>query len=208
MIRILLVDDHPVLRHGVRTLLDTQRDFEVVAEAGGLPDASVMAEAHALDVALVDLDLGAGEPDGIEVTRAIRRLQPRARVIVFTAYDSDSDIVRAIEAGATGYLVKDSRPAELFQAIRAAADGDQALAGRIEARLLRRVDRPDETLTARELEVLTLAASGLSNRDLARELIVSEATVKTHLHHAFIKLDVDSRQAAIAAAVKRGLIRL
>lgn len=206
MIRILLLDDHPVLRHGIRAVLDTQDDLEVVAEAGSVAEAS--AAAGDIDVALVDLDLGDDVPDGIEAIRAIRKVNPAARVLVFTAYDSDADIVRALDAGAAGYVVKDSRPAELFRAIRQAADGDRALDGAIGARLLERIDRPAEALTARELEVLTLAAEGLSNPDLARALHVSEATVKTHLHHAFAKLGADNRQAAIALAIKRGFIRL
>jgi len=203
MIRILLLDDHPVLRHGVRSLLETQSDLEVVAEVGSAAEAA----ASGADVALVDLDLGDDAPDGFEAIRAIRRESPGTRVLVFTAYDSDADIVRALDAGAVGYLVKDSRPAELFRAIRRAAEGESALDGPIGSRLLERTDRPQETLTSRELEVLALAADGFSNRDLARELHVSEATVKTHLHHAFAKLGADNRQAAIATAIRRGLIR-
>lgn len=206
MIRILLLDDHPVLRHGVRSLLGTQADFTVIADVGSVDEA--VAQAGDIDVALVDLDLGDGAPDGIAAIRSIRRASPTTRVLVFTAYDSDADIVRAIDAGAAGYLVKDSRPAELFQAIRSAAAGVGLMEGSIGARLIDRIDRPDGVLTARELEVLALAAQGSTNRDLARELHVSEATVKTHLHHAFTKLGVDNRQAAIAAAVRRGLIRL
>ncbi|MGO2746609.1 response regulator [Microbacterium sp.] len=206
MIRILLLDDHPVLRHGIRAVLDTQSDLEVVAEAGSVAEA--VASAAGIDVALVDLDLGDDVPDGIEAIRAIRRENPDTRVLVFTAYDSDADIVRALDAGAAGYLVKDSRPAELFHAIRQAANGDRALEGPIGARVLERIDRPEEALTSRELEVLTLAAGGSSNRDLARALHVSEATVKTHLHHAFAKLGADNRQAAIAVAVRRGFIRI
>lgn len=206
MIRILLLDDHPVLRHGVRSVLDTQSDLEVVAEVGSAAEAA--AAAPGADVALVDLDLGEDAPDGIEAIRAIRQASARTRVLVFSAYDSDADIVRAMDAGAAGYLVKDSRPAELFRAIRQAADGDSALEGSIGTRLLERIDRPEEALTSRELEVLTLAANGFSNRDLARELHVGEATVKTHLHHAFAKLGADNRQAAIAIAIKRGFIRI
>lgn len=208
MIRIVLVDDHPVVRHGVVALLGTQPDFEVVAEAGDAAESASAAEALRPDIALVDLELGTAAPGGFDATRGILRASPDTRVLIFTAYDSDADIVRALDAGASGYLVKDSRPAELFAAIRAAASGDSALGGRIGARLLDRVGHPDETLTPRELEVLTLAASGLSNRDLAGRLLVSEATVKTHLHHAFLKLGADNRQTAIATAVKRGLIRL
>ncbi|WP_416446061.1 response regulator [Leucobacter sp. HNU] len=208
MIRILLLDDHPVLRHGLSALLGTQPDFEVVAEAGSADEAVELAASDGVDVALVDLDLGADLPDGIAATRGILRAWPATRVLVFTAYDSDADIVRAIDAGASGYLVKDSRPAELFRAIRSAAAGEGALAGRISERLRDRTRHPDDILTARELEVLALAASGLSNRELAEALVVSEATVKTHLHHAFTKLGAENRQAAIATAVKRGLIRI
>lgn len=208
MIRILLLDDHPVIRHGIRALLGTQSDFAVVAESGSAEEAIAHAGAHDADIALVDLDLGDGLPDGIAATRGILRAQPRTRVLVFTAYDSDADIVRAIDAGAAGYLVKDSRPAELFRAIRSAASGEQAITERISERLRARTRHPDDILTARELEVLALAASGLSNRELAQTLMVSEATVKTHLHHAFTKLGADNRQAAIATAVKRGLIRI
>ena len=208
MIRILLLDDHPVIRHGIRALLGTQSDFAVVAESGSADEAIEHAGSHDADIALVDLDLGDGLPDGIAATRGILRAQPRTRVLVFTAYDSDADIVRAIDAGAAGYLVKDSRPAELFRAIRSAASGEQAITERISERLRARTRHPDDILTARELEVLALAASGLSNRELAQTLMVSEATVKTHLHHAFTKLGADNRQAAIATAVKRGLIRI
>ncbi|MCW2289573.1 LuxR family two component transcriptional regulator [Leucobacter luti] len=208
MIRILLVDDHPILRHGMRALLETQADFAVLAEAGSLAEADAQAAAHPIDVALVDLDLGDGEPSGIEVTRAIRAMPDPARVIVFTAFDSDADVVRAADAGASGYLVKDSRPHEVFHAIRAAANGDGVRAGNIAERLGRRIEHPDDALTGRELEVLALVAAGLSNREVASQLVVSEATVKTHLHHAFTKLGSDNRQAAVATAVKRGLIRI
>ncbi|GAA1794003.1 response regulator transcription factor [Leucobacter iarius] len=208
MIRILLLDDHPVLRHGLSALLGTQPDFEIAAEAGSADEAVDLASRGGIDVALVDLDLGDDLPDGIAATRGILRASPGTHVLVFTAYDSDADIVRAIDAGAAGYLVKDSRPAELFRAIRSAAAGEGALAGRISERLRDRSRHPDDILTARELEVLALAASGLSNRELAQALVVSEATVKTHLHHAFTKLGAENRQAAIAIAVKRGLIRI
>lgn len=208
MIRLLLVDDHPVLRHGIRSLLESQSDFAVVADTGSSEDAVTLALRERPDVVLMDLDLGLEQADGIATTDKIVRAAPEIRVIVFTAYDSDADIVRAVEAGAVGYLVKDSRPAELFGAIRAAAGGAAAIAGPIAARLLERMQHPGDVLTARELEVLELAAAGLSNRDLASKLMVSEATVKTHLHHIFTKLDVESRQAAVASAIRSGLIRL
>lgn len=207
MIRILLVDDHPVLRHGIRALLDTQPDLEVVAETGDAEEAAALALAQHVEVALVDLDLGQGRADGVAATTAIIAARPTARVIAFTAFDSDSDIVRMVEAGAIGYLLKDSRPQALYRAIRAASAGAPAIADPIAERLHGRQQHPDETLTARELTVLELAASGLSNKDLARELHISEATVKTHLHHAFTKLGADNRQSAIAIALKQGLVR-
>lgn len=207
MIRILLVDDHPVVRYGIRALLTTQDDFTVVGEVGTAAEAASLARTVKIDVALVDLDLGTGERDGVDATRKIIQGNRAARVIVFSAFDADADVVRAVEAGATGYLAKDIGPAELFRAVRDAARGAGALGGPAAAKLLERIRRPEESLTPRELEVLTLAATGLGNRELAREMTVSEATVKTHLHRIFVKLGVDSRQAAIAAAVSRGLIR-
>lgn len=207
MIRILLLDDHPVLRHGTRALLETQFDFEVVAESGDAREAARLASEHEADVALVDIDLRA-ELDGAAATRLILQARPATRVIAFTAFDSDADIVRMTEAGATGYLLKDTHPNALYGAIRKAAAGTHAIADPIAARLDDRQRQAAESLTPRELAVLELAASGLSNRELARALQVSEATVKTHLHHAFTKLQVDNRQAAVALAIKRGLVRL
>lgn len=207
MIRILLLDDHPVLRHGMRALLSTQPDLSVVHDTESVTDAVLACEREAIDVALVDLDLGAHQSSGAEATRLILQASPSTRVIAFTAFDADTDIVRMIDAGATGYLVKDTRPAALFSAIRAAAGGSAAIDPPIAARLHERTQYPGTALTARELEVLELAASGLSNRDLAQQLLVSEATVKTHLHHAFTKLGVENRQAAIAFALREGLIR-
>lgn len=208
MIRILLVDDHPVLRHGTRALLESQTDMEVVGETGSASDAAALCASERVDVALVDLEFGPDQPDGAAAARTILRASPDTKVVAFTAFDADADIMRMIDAGAVGYLVKDSRPANLYQAIRSASSGATALAAPIAERLFERLHRPDAALTARELEVLTLAASGLGNRELAQHLRVSEATVKTHLHHAFTKLDAENRQAAIATAVKRGLIRL
>ncbi|MHA3724973.1 response regulator [Leucobacter sp. HY1910] len=208
MIRILLADDHPVLRFGIRALLDTQSDFAVVAETGEPAEAALLAAHERADVALVDLDFGRDQPDGAATTRMILQASPTTRVIAFTAFDADTDIVRMVEAGAVGYLVKDSRPAALFSAIRQAADGAGLVSGTITQRLFDRTRDPQSALTARELEVLELAANGLSNRELAQRLLVSEATIKSHLHHAFTKLGADNRQAAIAAALRQGIIRL
>lgn len=208
MIRILLVDDHPVLRQGIKALLATQPDLEVVAETGAADEAAELVAREQVDVALVDLDLGPNQPSGATATRMILRASTETRVVAFTAFDSDADIVRMTEAGAVGYLVKDSRPQALFRAIRQAAEGLAAISAPIAQRLITRMQSPRIALTARELEVLELAASGLSNRELAERLTVSEATIKSHLHHAFTKLGAENRQAAIATAIRQGIIRL
>ena len=189
-------------------LLETQADFAVVAETGSPDEAVQLAQSERVDVALVDLELGHDQHDGATVTRMILRAHPTTRVVAFTAFDADSDIVRMMDAGAVGYVVKDSRPAALFDAVRRAATGVAAMSAPIAQRLAARTTSPDATLTRRELEVIELAAAGLTNRELAQALRVSEATVKTHLHHAFTKLGVENRQAAIAAALKRGIVRL
>lgn len=207
MIRLLLLDDHPVLRHGIKSLLATQPDLSVVAETGSPTEAQELARTEQIDVALVDIDLGQ-EQDGADTCRLILEASPETRVIAFTAFDSDADVVRMIDAGAVGYMLKDSAPQSLYAAIRSAHAGVRAIAAPIATRLDAHSKNTLGALTARELEVLQLAASGLSNRDLARELYVSEATVKTHLHNAFTKLQADNRQAAIATAIRQGIVRL
>ncbi|MCK8467841.1 response regulator transcription factor [Microbacterium sp. KSW4-16] len=207
MIRVMLVDDHPVLRYGMAGLIDTQDDLSVVAQTGDVDEVIRLAATQTPDVVLMDLDLGA-EISGIDLTARLRAESPGTRVLVFTTYDTDADIVRAIEAGATGYFLKDSRPADLFAAIRSAAAGISALSPTIATRLLGRTQKPDETLTAREIEVLELLARGYSNKELGHALFVSEGTVKSHLHHIYTKLRVDSRGAAIAHAVREGIVRL
>lgn len=207
MIRVMLVDDHPVLRYGMAGLIDTQDDLSVVAQTGDVDEVIRLAATQTPNVVLMDLDLGA-EISGIDLTARLRAESPGTRVLVFTTYDTDADIVRAIEAGATGYFLKDSRPADLFAAIRSAAAGISALSPTIATRLLGRTQKPDETLTAREIEVLELLARGYSNKELGHALFVSEGTVKSHLHHIYTKLRVDSRGAAIAHAVREGIVRL
>lgn len=207
MITIMLVDDHPVLRHGMRSLLDTQPDLSVVAEAGAPDEVPALVERFAPQVVLMDLDLG-DRIGGVELTSRLIAQRPDLRVLVFTTYDSDADIVGALDAGAAGFLLKDSRPAELFEAIRSAAAGGTALSPSVAARMVGRIRSPQQALTSREIEVLQLLAHGYSNRDLGRKLFVSEATVKTHLHHIFTKLGVDSRAAALAEANRRGILRL
>ncbi|AHI00780.1 response regulator transcription factor [Kutzneria viridogrisea] len=204
MIRVLLVDDHPVVRAGLRALLAEAPDVELVGEAGdGQRAVELAAQA---DVVLMDLQLGQGI-DGAEATRRICAGDSGARVLVLTTYDSDADILRAIEAGATGYLLKDTQPAELLRAIRGAASGQTVLAPLVASRLGARKRMPGTALTARETEILQLAAEGASNRAIARQLFITEATVKSHLVQVFGKLGVDNRTAATAEGRRRGVIR-
>lgn len=204
--RILLIDDHDVVRAGLRAILGTQVDLEVVGEAADGSDGVRLALALQPDVVLMDLAIGAGM-DGIEATRRIAAGAPGIRILVFTTYDSDADIVRVIDAGATGYLLKDSTPEELYAAIRAAAQGQAALSAPVASVLLKRMQQPEGALTPREAEILELLAGGLSNRELGRKLYVSETTIKTHLLHIYRKLGVETRSAAIAEASRRGWVR-
>ncbi|WP_406313855.1 response regulator transcription factor [Streptosporangium sp. NBC_01639] len=205
MIRIVLVDDHPVVRSGVRAMLAGQPDFDLVGEAGTAEEGVELARSLAPDVVLMDLQFGPGM-HGSEATRQIVVLDG-PRVLVLTTFDSDADIVAAIAAGATGYLLKDAPSDDLHAAVRSAASGASALAPRVASRLLGRVRTPDTTLSPRELEVLAQVAAGLSNRQISKAMFLSETTVKTHLAHIYTKLGVDSRTAAVAAASKKGLIR-
>jgi DNA-binding NarL/FixJ family response regulator len=204
-IRLLIVDDHPVVRDGLRGMLSSDSDFEVVGEASDGAEALTMAEAHQPDVILMDLRM-----PGLGGAAAIRELGARglpARVLVLTTYDSDSDVVPALEAGATGYLLKDSPREELVRAIRAAARGEAVLAPSVATRLVSQLRSPaPDTLSDRELEVLRLIARGETNRGAAAHLFISEATVKTHLLHIYAKLEVNDRAAAVAVAYDRGLL--
>lgn len=207
MIRILIVDDHPVVRSGLRAVIDSQPDLAVVGEAATGEQAVGRAVLDLPDVVLMDLQMpGIG---GAAATRRLTELDASPRVIILTTYDTDADILSGLEAGAVGYLLKDAPPEELFDAIRSAAAGETVLASTVASRLVDRVRQPPrDALSTRELEVLDAVAEGLGNRAIARRLHISEATVKTHLVHIFAKLDVDTRTAAVAAAVDRGLIRL
>ncbi|MFI6925276.1 response regulator [Nonomuraea spiralis] len=205
MIRIVLVDDHPVVRSGLRAMLAGQPDFDLVGEAATGEEGVELAGALTPDVVLMDLRLGTGM-HGSEATRRIVALGG-PRVLVLTTFDTDADIVAAVESGATGYLLKDAPSDDLHAAIRSAAAGAGALAPSVAARLMGRVRAPDTALSPRELEVLAHVAAGLSNRQISKAMFLSETTVKTHLAHIYTKLDVDSRTAAVAAASRRGLIR-
>ncbi|WP_137992463.1 response regulator [Streptomyces vilmorinianum] len=209
-IRLLLADDHPVVRAGLRAVLDTEPDFAVVGEAAtaerAVELAVELAAAGGVDVVLMDLQFGAGM-HGSEATAAITAVPGGPRVLVLTTYDTDADILAAVEAGASGYLLKDAPPEELAAAVRTAAAGQSALAPAVAHRLMDRMRTPAEALTKRELEVLQLVGEGLSNQQISKVLFLSQATVKSHLVHIFAKLGVDSRTAAVATATARRLIR-
>ncbi|MFI9645112.1 response regulator [Streptomyces sp. NPDC052040] len=205
-IRLLLADDHPVVRAGLRAVLSGEPDFAVVAEAPTAEAAVERAAAGGVDVVLMDLQFGTGL-HGAEATAAITARPGAPRVLVLTTYDTDADILAAVEAGAAGYLLKDAPPEELAAAVRTAAAGHSALAPAVADRLMHRMRTPVAALSRRELEVLELVRDGLSNLGISKRLFLSQATVKSHLVHIYAKLGVDSRTAAVAAACERGLIR-
>lgn len=205
-IRLLLADDHPVVRAGLRAVLETEAGIAVVAEAPTAEDAVARAAQGDIDVVLMDLQFGKGM-NGAEATAAITA-RPRApRVLIVTTYDTDADTLRAIEAGATGYLLKDAPPEDLAAAVRTAAAGRTTLAPTVADRLMNRLRTPGTTLTRRETEVLALVAEGLSNQAIGNRLHLTEGTVKSHLARIYVKLGVDSRTAAVATATELGLIR-
>jgi DNA-binding NarL/FixJ family response regulator len=207
MIRLLIADDHPVVRDGLRGMLANEADFEVVGEAASGAEAVLLTERERPDVVLMDLQMPG--VDGATATAEITERFPGTRVLVLTTYDTDADILRAVEAGATGYLLKDAPRERLFPAIRSAARGETVLAPTVATRLVNRMRVPaEEALTSREVEVLELVARGSSNADVAASLFISEATVKTHLLHIFGKLGVDDRTAAVVSALERGIIAL
>lgn len=207
MIRILIADDHPVVREGLAGMLAGQPDMMVVAQAENGAQAVTLWAQQQPDVVLMDLRMPG--MDGVAAIAAIKGQRPLAPILVLTTYDSDADILRAIEAGATGYLLKDAPREELFRAIRAAARGESVLSPAIAARLMTRMRAPvEESLSAREIEVLQLVAAGQSNREIGKALHISAATVKTHLIHIFAKLGVSDRTAAVTAALEKGIIRL
>jgi DNA-binding NarL/FixJ family response regulator len=212
VIRVLLVDDHPVVRRGLRALVDELPELTAVGEAGdGAEALARLAELAERgeprpDVVLMDLQMGSGM-HGVEATRRITALPDPPAVLILTTYSTDADILTAVEAGATGYLLKDAPPQDLVAAVQAAARGETVLAPPVAARLLGRVRAGRPSLSPREAEILQLLAAGLANRQIAKQLFISEATVKTHLVHIYEKLGVDSRTAAIAAGLSAGLIR-
>ncbi|VXC41324.1 response regulator transcription factor [Aeromicrobium sp. 9AM] len=204
-IRLLLVDDHPVVRDGLRGMCESSPDFEVVGEAGDGVEAVALAKELDPDVVLMDLRMPGG--NGLDAIAALASSGSRAHVLVLTTYDTDRDIMAALDAGATGYLLKDAPRDELFAAIRAAAAGESVLSPAVATRVVSRVRTAgSEPLSGRETDVLALVAKGRSNREIARALFVSEATVKTHLGHVYAKLGVNDRASAVATAYDRGLL--
>ena len=201
-----MVDDHPVVRAGLRALLEGQEDLTVVGEASDSGSALELVRKTRPDLVLMDLNLGTG-PGGAEITAALRALPEPAHVLVLTTYDTEADILAALDAGAAGYLLKDAPPEELFRAVRGAARGETVLAPAVAAKLVRRASSPGPVLTDREVEILELLADGLPNKELAKRLYVSEATVKSHLAHIYTKLGVDSRTAAVTKAIEQRVIR-
>ncbi|MCX4770880.1 response regulator transcription factor [Streptomyces sp. NBC_01285] len=219
-VRILLCDDHAVVRAGLLALLGSEPDIEVVGEAGSGEEAVALAGRLTPDVVLMDLQLGEGI-DGVEATRRITATAGGTsaatagaassavsgpHVLVLTTYDTDADITRAIGAGATGYLLKAERPEELFAAIRSAAQGRTTLSPPVASRVMARMRRPLPTLTDRERDILGQLSRGLGNRDIARALFISEATVKTHLGRIYDKLGVDTRAGAVSVAKEQRLL--
>jgi DNA-binding NarL/FixJ family response regulator len=204
-IGLVIVDDHPVVRDGLRGMFAGDPQFTVLGEAGTGVEALALARAVRPDVILMDLRMP--EMNGVTAIAALREGGVAARVLVLTTYDTDSDVLPAIEAGATGYLLKDAPRDELFRAVRAAARGEAVLSPSVATRLIGQLRSPaKEPLSQRELEVIGLIAQGSTNREAAAQLFISEATVKTHLLHIYAKLGVNDRAAAVAAAFERGLL--
>jgi DNA-binding NarL/FixJ family response regulator len=206
-IQILIADDHPVVRSGLMALLNSQPEFEVVAAAENGETAVSLSLANAPDVILMDLQMPL--LDGLAAIQQILAQQPEARIIVLTTYDTDADIMPALKAGATGYLLKDAPPEALFDAVQSAARGEVTYAPKVAAKITRHlINTPKQTLSNREVEVLELASQGISNKAIASKLHITEATVKSHFVHIFTKLGVEDRTAAVTVALKRKIIRL
>lgn len=206
-IRLLIADDHPVVRDGLRDMLSGQPDFQVVAEAANGVEAVALTSRQQPHVVLTDLSMP--QMDGVEAIIQIKAKHPDVQILVLTSYDSDADILPAIEAGAIGYLLKDTPREELFEAIRAAAEGKPLLTSAVAARLMERMRGPaEEALSIREIEVLKLVSKGASNKQIASKLYIGEATVKSHLIRIYGKLNVTDRTAAVTKALERGILRL
>ncbi|MEC3978132.1 response regulator transcription factor [Amycolatopsis sp. H20-H5] len=204
-IKVLITDDHPIVRDGLRGAFLGEPGIEVVGEAGDGAEALAMVARHRPDVVLMDLRMPV--LDGVSATRKLREDFPGVRVLVLTTFDSETDVLPAIEAGATGYLLKDAPASELLRAVRVAARGESVLSPSVAGRLMGQVRKPAKgALTQRELEVLRLVAEGATNRVAAGKLFISEASIKTHLLHIYAKLEVRDRAAAVGEAYRRGVL--
>ena len=207
MIKIIIADDHPVVRSGLRALLASQSDFEIVGEASNGEEAAKLAISLVPDLILMDLQMPI--LDGLGAIKLIRDKLPKANILVLTTYGTDADILPALEAGAIGYLLKDTPPEQLFQAVRNVASGEMALAPRVAEKVTQRLTNPSKhTLSSREIEVLELASQGNPNKAIAKKLFITEATVKSHFVHIFAKLGVTDRTAAVTEAVKQKIIKI
>jgi DNA-binding NarL/FixJ family response regulator len=211
-VRVLVVDDHPAIRLGLRVLIEDQYDLELLGETASATEALAFVEdadpEDRPDVVLLDLDLGQGTATGLDLVRRMDALADPPAVLVFSAHSGDPDIFAAIDAGAVGFLGKETEPEALLAGIRAAARGETVLGATAVRRVLRRVRSNAPTLSSREVEVLQLLGEGLPNRQIAARLYISEATAKGHLASIYAKLGVDTRGAAVATAVREGLLRL
>lgn len=210
-VRAVMVDDHPVVRAGLRAMLGEDDGIQVVAEAAHGNEAvdvvaRLVTEGNPPDLVLMDLQMGEGM-DGVAATRQLRQRCPGVPVLILTTYDTEADILAAVEAGASGYMLKDAAPEEIHRAVHAAAQGRTALAPAVAARLMGRMRDESASLSTREVELLELLTTGLSNQQIARQLFISVATVKTHLVHIYQKLGVDNRTAAVREASARGIVR-
>lgn len=206
-LKVVLADDHLVVRTGLRGMLQSDTEVEVVGEASTGREAIEIAARSDADLVLMDLRMP--EMDGVAATKQLRERHPTVQVVILTTYDTDADILRAIEAGASGYLLKDATRDELLRAIHDAAAGESPLAPSVASRLVDRMRGPrQDALSAREIEILELVAKGLSNKEIGAQLYISAATVKSHLLHVFSKLGVNDRTQAVTEAVSRGIVRL
>lgn len=206
-IRLIIADDHPVVRSGLKAILASQPDFELVADVENGEAAVAASAKFKPDLILMDLQMPV--MDGATATAQIRAKNVSVHVLVLTTYDTDADILRALEAGATGYLLKDAPPEELFRSIRSAARGEVTLSPSIAGKLTKRLTHPlERSLSGREIEVLSIAARGDSNKEIAAKLHITEATVKSHFVHIFDKLNVTDRTAAVTLALEKKMIRL
>jgi DNA-binding NarL/FixJ family response regulator len=206
-IKIIIADDHPVVRSGLHALLSSQSDFEIAAEANNGEEAAKLVFSLTPDLILMDMQMPI--LDGLGAIKLIREKLPKANILVLTTYETDADILPALEAGAIGYLLKDTPPEQLFQAIRSAASGEMALAPRVAEKVTQRLTSPSKnTLSSREIEVLKLASQGNSNKAIANKLFITEATVKSHFVHIFSKLGVADRTSAVTEAVKKKIIQI